>query len=1089
MNRFVLWLVLLLPFFGFCQFSGFDFSITTSDETCSGSGSLSFTPSGVPAGATITYYVYLQPNLTVPVKTTTDPTAPDLQAGSYTVIASIELNGEETSVTHTAVIQDQRPQQPVFDFEIQAQNCNNLNQINVILLSGVATGYEIFNGPVTAPRQTSSLFTGLVDGEYIFLVYDGCGQAISRTFTAVFNPQPPVVSPPIIEEIANGNCTTFTLANTISYPAGTIITYPLTIQYTVHSPGVADIVVTNVINSGDLASVQVSNDFPYVTGATYTYDVSIVNGCGVSYTTNGNTVNPNPVVSISAVPVPCGKFYLTTNAGGYNNNYNITFVDHPADFNPRLFNTFYPGAYSSDGVAFGSDTMPVPEGLYKAFITDDCGRVSEVAEYNVEYVVPDPVWNDRNNGCFSLFGGLAISIPSRTIVSAIIEGAPPGYTGTLPKNVSSSINSNGNLSLTDLPIGQYYTIKLVDECGITYTVIAEIRSFTPRDLTAQSKADCTDGAGTVAVTSPNDALTSVSITAAPAGFTQALPFDVTNLIASNGRMYMDGLPAGTYTFTGTDACNITTSVSIPVSGKITPVGAFTFRPLCNSFNIELADPDPLSTNATYWLQIEDPNTPGVWLNPVDSTVYTEGEVPTAATGVQLTNNTNNINFTFSGKFRILKFFSTYGSGVSAKNCISQLGDTFEYYYNVVINNVFGIDCADHPDSVYIDAIGLAPLQYSIVDLVDENIVLLDNGTSPVFDNLVAGSYRFKVTNRCGESRLRQADITTLPDLVNAATPSDLRICVQPGESLNIPVDLTVQNQTILNGSIASQFSITYFRSSNDADNDINPIPNPEAYLLTSNPQTLYAKLNQIYVNLCPDIVSFSVSIGAIPALNVSERQYLCEDIGSLTIDADAGFDSYLWLPGGETTQSLTVTQPGNYSLTVISNGCSTTKNITVIPVLQPVIEGVETLDWTFDNNGFTVITAVPEMFLYSIDGINYQESNTFTGFPAGIYRVFVQDRQGCKATEREFALLYYPKFFTPNGDGYNETWRIQYSFMEPNLKVYIFDRYGKLITGFPSQSEGWDGTFNGHPLPSTDYWFVVERQDGRVHKGHFSLIR
>lgn len=1091
MNRFVLWLILLLPFLGFCQISGFDFAITPTAETCSGSGSLSFVPSGIPSGAVVTYYVYEEPNLTVPVKSTTDLVASDLGAGNYTIIASISLNGQETSVTHQVVIDDQRPPQPVFDFEIRAHNCINQNEINVVLISGIATAYEIFSGPngFTAPQQPSGLFTGLVDGEYIFRVYDGCGQAISRTFTAVFNPQPPVVSQPNVDDIVTGNCNTFTLTNTISYPPGTVFTYPLTVQYTLHSPGVPDVVVSQTITSGDFSSIEVSNTFTYTAGASYSYDVNVVNGCGVSYSSNANMVNPNPIVAINPVPTPCGSFYLNTFASAYTPPYTITFTQVPTGFIPQSYNTQYPGPYNGPVVTFGGDANPVPEGMYKAFITDACGRISEVTQFEVEDVTPQPVPLGRNSGCFSVFGTLSISIPLRNIVRAVITVAPPEYTVPLPSDVSSFINSNGILLLSNMPIGRYL-LTLTDNCGKIYTdVEGIIGAFTPADFTAQTKPDCGVGMGAVVVMSPNRNLTAISVTSAPSAYSQTLPFDVTNLIASNGRMYIDNLPEGSYTFSGTDGCGINSSATILVNAKTVPVGAFTYRPLCNSFNIELTDPDPLSTNATYWLQSEDPNNPGTWLHPATGTVYVEGDAPTAATAVALVNNTININFTYSGKFRILKFFTTFGSGVISKNCVSQLGDTFEYLYEVFISNIYSVSCAANPDGVYIEAKGLAPLHYSIVDANDASIVLLDNGTNPVFSNLPSGSYRFKVENPCGESRLRQADISTLPDLVNAATPPDMTICVQSGESENTPVDLTQQNLAILNGAIATQYSITYFRSFNDADSDSNPIQDPQAYMLASNPQRIYAKLNQIYINLCPDIVSFNVQVGEIPVIDAPEREYLCEDIGEVTLNAGSGFDAYLWQPGGEITASITVTTPGNYSVTVVSGGCPATKDIVVIPVQIPEIEGIETLDWTFDNNSFTVITAFPDMYVYSIDGVNYQESDTFTGLPAGIYTVYVQDRQACKATVKEFALLYYPKFFTPNGDGYNETWRIQYSFMEPNLKVYIYDRYGKLIIGFPSQSSGWDGTFNGNPLPSTDYWFVVQRQDGRVHKGHFSLIR
>ncbi|WP_396153492.1 T9SS type B sorting domain-containing protein [Flavobacterium sp.] len=83
----------------------------------------------------------------------------------------------------------------------------------------------------------------------------------------------------------------------------------------------------------------------------------------------------------------------------------------------------------------------------------------------------------------------------------------------------------------------------------------------------------------------------------------------------------------------------------------------------------------------------------------------------------------------------------------------------------------------------------------------------------------------------------------------------------------------------------------------------------------------------------------------------------------------------------------------------------------------------------------------------------------------------------------------YPKFFTPNNDGHNDLWKIKFSETEPNFQVNIFDRYGKIITGFKGNDIGWDGTLNGQNLPSSDYWFVVKRENGKEYKGHFSLKR
>jgi gliding motility-associated-like protein len=92
------------------------------------------------------------------------------------------------------------------------------------------------------------------------------------------------------------------------------------------------------------------------------------------------------------------------------------------------------------------------------------------------------------------------------------------------------------------------------------------------------------------------------------------------------------------------------------------------------------------------------------------------------------------------------------------------------------------------------------------------------------------------------------------------------------------------------------------------------------------------------------------------------------------------------------------------------------------------------------------------------------------------------------------STIDYPHYFTPNGDGYHDTWNISGLVTQPTAKIYIFDRYGKLLKQISSTGEGWDGTFNSHLLPSDDYWFTVDFIEGnppvyRQFKAHFSLKR
>jgi gliding motility-associated-like protein len=84
--------------------------------------------------------------------------------------------------------------------------------------------------------------------------------------------------------------------------------------------------------------------------------------------------------------------------------------------------------------------------------------------------------------------------------------------------------------------------------------------------------------------------------------------------------------------------------------------------------------------------------------------------------------------------------------------------------------------------------------------------------------------------------------------------------------------------------------------------------------------------------------------------------------------------------------------------------------------------------------------------------------------------------------------LPFPKFFTPNNDGYNDTWTVDFAYLMPNTGIKIFDRYGKLLKELTINTS-WDGTFTGQALPTSDYWFTVTRINGAEFRGHFSLKR
>lgn len=131
-------------------------------------------------------------------------------------------------------------------------------------------------------------------------------------------------------------------------------------------------------------------------------------------------------------------------------------------------------------------------------------------------------------------------------------------------------------------------------------------------------------------------------------------------------------------------------------------------------------------------------------------------------------------------------------------------------------------------------------------------------------------------------------------------------------------------------------------------------------------------------------------------------------------------------------------------------------------------------------------------FEYSLNGVDFQLSPKFKNLPGGNYMVYGREINGCRSFQENVALVSYPKFFTPNGDGINDFWKIKGE-VGQSYKLNIFNRYGKLLKALTysenSQSLGWDGTYKGVLMPTSDYWFKIEFTDGTIKRGHFSLIR
>lgn len=256
-------------------------------------------------------------------------------------------------------------------------------------------------------------------------------------------------------------------------------------------------------------------------------------------------------------------------------------------------------------------------------------------------------------------------------------------------------------------------------------------------------------------------------------------------------------------------------------------------------------------------------------------------------------------------------------------------------------------------------------------------------------------------------------------------------------------------------------------------------------------QTIYARIMNIQG--CYSDYPVNLRVNTFDNILVDETIGLCEN-ESLILNAGSGFTSYEWNTNPpQFTQQITVNSGGIYEVTVTNAlNCSKTKTFTIEASGIGTIEEIVINDFQ-ENNSATIQISPTSIgdYEYSLDGINYQNSNVFSNLLAGEYTVYVQDKKGCGITLETFYILDYPRYFTPNNDGYNDTWNIKNLERRglENSLITIYDRYGKLLKQLVGNSSGWNGTFNNEVLPAADYWFTIELTNGKTVKGHFSLIR
>ncbi len=305
--------------------------------------------------------------------------------------------------------------------------------------------------------------------------------------------------------------------------------------------------------------------------------------------------------------------------------------------------------------------------------------------------------------------------------------------------------------------------------------------------------------------------------------------------------------------------------------------------------------------------------------------------------------------------------------------------------------------------------------------------------------------------------------------------------------------------------------ISYYRNEADALAEENRIQDPSNYrnIGYPNEQDIYVRVDSELNNDCigfgPHI---KLIVNKVPKVRVDAQSVLCLDNLPKTIWVQ-NIDpllTYKWKDKKGTVlgtgTSIDVHKGGDYIVVAINiSGCeSTPKTITVKESEKAslTLAGI-TVEDSNRNNSIRVDVSMLgkgdyEYVLNDIDGA-YQDEPYLRNVAPGIHVLYVRDKNLCGISQIELYVLGFPKFFTPNNDGYNDYWNIKglSKTMYSKATVSVFDRFGKLLITFDDNDIGWDGSFNGYRVSSSDYWYVVTLIDlkgnVKIVKGNFSLIR
>jgi len=392
----------------------------------------------------------------------------------------------------------------------------------------------------------------------------------------------------------------------------------------------------------------------------------------------------------------------------------------------------------------------------------------------------------------------------------------------------------------------------------------------------------------------------------------------------------------------------------------------------------------------------------------------------------------------------------------------------------------------------------------------------DLGINPItaspYNNLTANTVYARAENNFGCYRVATVDLLVSTTSFLPGFMENLDSCddddIIDGFHL---FDLTLASTAIkAEFPLGQNLSVHYFRDLTDARLELNEILPQNAYMSeTPFSQTLFVRVESDDNGDCFGIGEhLTLTVFPRPEFEVEPEAIVCLNSPGTILETKYPTDiyTYEWTDESDaliSDQPTALVSKGGIYTVVATSGVDCKSFPQTITVAESSIASININDIsiTDDSNSNNITINTQNLgigdYQFTLDDSfgYYQHEPLFENVAPGIHTLYIQDKNECGIAKIEVSVIGFPKFFTPNNDGSNDTWQIKGVSADfyPTSLIYIFDRFGKIITQINPTDDGWDGFYNGIMLPSTDYWFsaqlIDENGNIREKSGHFSLIR